>query len=304
MARASYSNSAFASVGQTAPGIQSGDTSNVGCPRKRRQACESPPDPPPILSPRPHRCQCAAEQRGRPAAQRKSVEKANPTWTARVFRSRRSVHCGRPAQGFRAPRSASGPTRSDRNPPAWIRMWVRGPTTDSPGCGGLNRHLEETIVRQVATTSGRIVGESERPRTGSRLPIGCWSTTITSVFSGAPIKKYFGSPVDDPTLTTPLGVPGAPVFPQLSGRFGQTHRAKYAEAFRKISFARFNSRTSRSSSLRRWRARRSSGRFGGRCRARPAALHRRSVSGVHPSLLAMEPIAAVRRGGRDGEDAG
>ena len=67
--------------------------------------------------------------------------------------------------------------------------------------------------------------------------------------------------------------------------------AKYAEAFRRISFARFSSRTSRSSSFNRWRS----------SVVRPLRwpvsrsawrTHRRSVSAVHPSLLAIDAIAA------------
>src|SRR5439155_8592947 len=67
--------------------------------------------------------------------------------------------------------------------------------------------------------------------------------------------------------------------------------AKYADAFLRISFARFSSRTSRSSSFSRWRS----------SVVRPARwpvsrsawrTHRRSVSAVHPSLLAIDAIAA------------
>src|SRR5439155_9172813 len=67
--------------------------------------------------------------------------------------------------------------------------------------------------------------------------------------------------------------------------------AKYADAFFRISFARLSSRFSRSSSLSRWRS----------SVVRPARwpvsrsawrTHRRSVSDVHPSLPAIDAIAA------------
>jgi hypothetical protein len=75
------------------------------------------------------------------------------------------------------------------------------------------------------------------------------------------------------------------------GRRSSSAWAKYAEAFRKISLARFSSRTSRSSSFNRWRS----------SVVRPlrwpvsrsaCRTQRRRVSGVHPSLLAIEAIAA------------
>ena len=66
--------------------------------------------------------------------------------------------------------------------------------------------------------------------------------------------------------------------------------AKYADAFRRISFARLRSRFSRSSSLRRWRS--SVVRPGRRPVSRSLCrTHRRSVSAVQPNFSEIEQIA-------------
>ena len=90
----------------------------------------------------------------------------------------------------------------------------------------------------------------------------------------------------------PVGV--AMVIDELNhhrGRRSSSACAKYADALRKISFMRFSSRTSRSNAFARWRS----------AVVRPprsplsrsaCRTHFRSVSAVHPSLPAIDSIAA------------
>ena len=73
---------------------------------------------------------------------------------------------------------------------------------------------------------------------------------------------------------------------QNRGRRSSSACAKYADALRKISFMRFSSRTSRSNAFARWRS----------AVVRPPrialGLPDPSVSAVHPSLPAIDSIAA------------
>src|SRR3954451_22142449 len=75
------------------------------------------------------------------------------------------------------------------------------------------------------------------------------------------------------------------------GRRSSSACAKYADAFRRISFARRSSRLSRSSSFSRWR---SSVVSPPRCPMSRSAwrTHFRKVSAPHPNLPAIEVIAA------------
>src|SRR5690606_3152752 len=75
------------------------------------------------------------------------------------------------------------------------------------------------------------------------------------------------------------------------GRRSSSACAKNADAFRKISFARFSSKFSRSSCLRRWRS--SVVRPGRSPRSRSAwRTHRRKASTVQPSFSATDRIVA------------
>ena len=107
-----------------------------------------------------------------------------------------------------------------------------------------------------------------------------------------PEVRRRGNRHDGADRLDPVGV--AMVIDELHhhlGRRSSSACAKYADALRKISFMRFNSRTSRSNSFVRWRS----------AVVRPprspvsrsaCRTHFRSVSAVHPSLPAIDSIAA------------